>query len=94
MNNIFIIYLFLINIFGLLLMFIDKQKAKRHKWRISENTLILISILGGSIGSIIGMQLFRHKTKHVKFKLGLPVILIIQIILLYIFYSIKIKEVA
>ncbi len=66
-------------------MFIDKQKAKRHKWRISENTLILISILGGSIGSIIGMQLFRHKTKHVKFKLGLPVILIIQIILLYIF---------
>ena len=66
-------------------MFLDKQKAKRHKWRISENTLILISILGGSIGSIIGMQLFRHKTKHVKFKLGLPVILIIQIILLYIF---------
>ena len=66
-------------------MFIDKQKAKRHKWRISENTLILISILGGSIGSIIGMQLFRHKTKHVKFKLGLPVILIIQMILLYIF---------
>ncbi|WP_081006153.1 DUF1294 domain-containing protein [Clostridium baratii] len=85
MNNIFIIYLFLINIFGLLLMFIDKQKAKRHKWRISENTLILISILGGSIGSIMGMQLFRHKTKHVKFKLGLPIILIMQIILLCIF---------
>lgn len=66
-------------------MFIDKEKAKRHKWRISENTLIFISILGGSIGSIIGMQLFRHKTKHMKFKLGLPVILIIQIILLCIF---------
>ncbi len=66
-------------------MFIDKQKAKRHKWRISENTLILISILGGSIGSIMGMQLFRHKTKHVKFKLGLPIILIMQIILLCIF---------
>lgn len=66
-------------------MFIDKQKAKRHKWRISENTLILISILGGSIGSIIGMQLFRHKTKHIKFKLGLPIILIMQIILLCIF---------
>lgn len=66
-------------------MFLDKQKAKRHEWRISENTLILISILGGSIGSIIGMQLFRHKTKHVKFKLGLPIILIMQIILLCIF---------
>lgn len=66
-------------------MFIDKEKAKRHKWRISENTLIFISILGGSIGSIIGMHLFRHKTKHMKFKLGLPVILIIQIILLCIF---------
>lgn len=66
-------------------MFIDKQKAKSHRWRISENTLMFISILGGSIGSIIGMQLFRHKTKHVKFKLGLPIILIIQILLLYIF---------
>lgn len=66
-------------------MFIDKQKAKNHRWRISENTLMFISILGGSIGSIIGMQLFRHKTKHVKFKLGLPLILIIQILLLYIF---------
>lgn len=66
-------------------MFLDKQKAKRHKWRISENTLIIISILGGSIGSIIGMQLFRHKTKHIKFKLGLPIILIMQIILLCIF---------
>lgn len=66
-------------------MFIDKQKAKRHQWRISENTLIFISILGGSIGSIIGMQLFRHKTKHAKFKLGLPIILIVQIILLCIF---------
>lgn len=66
-------------------MFIDKQKAKKHKWRISENALIFVSVLGGSIGSIIGMQLFRHKTKHIKFKLGLPVILIIQIILLCIF---------
>lgn len=66
-------------------MFLDKQKAKRHKWRISENTLIIISILGGSIGSIIGMQLFRHKTKHIKFKLGLPIILIMQIIFIYIF---------
>ena len=61
-------------------MFIDKQKAKRHKWRISENTLILISILGGSIGSIIGMQLFRHKTKHKKFTIGIPVLLIVNIL--------------
>ena len=64
-------------------MFIDKEKAKRHKWRIPENTLIFISLIGGSIGSLIGMYLFRHKTKHFKFKIGIPFILFLQLILIY-----------
>lgn len=72
-------YFITINILTLLLMFIDKRKAVKNKWRISETTLILSAILGGSVGSILGMYLFRHKTKHFKFKFGLPIILAIQI---------------
>ncbi len=64
-------------------MLIDKEKAKKHKWRIPEHTLIFIALIGGSIGSFIAMNLFRHKTKHFKFKVGIPIILIIQLILIY-----------
>ena len=65
-------------------MYVDKRRAIKRKWRISEHTLILTSILGGSIGSLIGMYTFRHKTKHLKFKLGIPIILTIQVALLII----------
>ena len=65
-------------------MYIDKEKAKKHKWRISENTLIILALLGGSIGSFIGMNKFRHKTKHIKFKYGIPLIIIFQIIFIYL----------
>ena len=65
-------------------MYVDKRRAIKRKWRISEHTLILTSILGGSIGSLIGMYTFRHKTKHLKFKLGIPIILTIQVVLLII----------
>lgn len=68
-------------------MFLDKQKAKRHKWRIPENTLMFVAIIGGSIGSILGMQSFRHKTKHIKFKFGMPIILILQIILFFLIFK-------
>ncbi|MCD2501041.1 DUF1294 domain-containing protein [Clostridium sp. NSJ-145] len=60
-------------------MYIDKRRAIKKEWRISEHTLILISLLGGSIGSLIGMYTFRHKTKHLKFKVGIPIILVIQL---------------
>lgn len=80
----FILYLFAINIIAFLIMFIDKQKAIHNKWRIGESTLITISILGGSIGMLLGMYFFRHKTKHKKFTLGVPFILIVQLgIILY-----------
>ena len=74
----FLIYLFIINALGFLLMLIDKQKAKKKKWRIPEVTLMGVAALGGSIGSLLGMYTFRHKTLHKKFTLGIPAILIGQ----------------
>ncbi len=79
-------YLIIINILSFILYGIDKLKAIKKKERISEKTLILIGILGGSIGSLIGMNLFRHKTKKLKFIISLPLILIIHIIVvIYLF---------
>ncbi|MEG0371787.1 MAG: DUF1294 domain-containing protein [Clostridium sp.] len=72
-------YILLINIIGFLTMYIDKRRSIKKKWRISENTLMVIAIIGGSLGSFLGMRMFRHKTKHLKFKLGLPIIIFIQL---------------
>lgn len=91
MNDIFILkillYLILINIIGLLFMHIDKIKAKKGFIRIPEKTLFLIAILGGSIGMIIGMYVFRHKTKKTKFKFGIPLIIIMQVIAIVYFIA-------
>ncbi len=81
----FLIYLLIINLIGFFAMFLDKQKAKRNKWRIPEKTLFLIALIGGSLGATLGMHAFRHKTKHWYFKLGMPLILIIQIVLIIYF---------
>lgn len=75
------LYLLLINALGFLLMLIDKQKARKKKWRIPEATLIGVAALGGSIGSLMGMYTIRHKTKHKKFTIGIPAILIAQLLL-------------
>ena len=80
-----LIYLGIINLIGFFSMFLDKQKAKRGKWRIPEKTLFLLAIIGGSLGTTLGMHVFRHKTKHWYFKLGMPLILIVQIILIIYF---------
>ncbi len=74
----FIYYWMTINIVAFFLMGIDKKKARTGAWRIPEKTLFLSAILGGSIGSICGMQLFRHKTKHKSFVIGMPAILVVQ----------------
>ena len=71
-------YLLLINAAGLLLMLVDKWKAKKNRWRVRESTLLIVAALGGSIGSLAGMYLFRHKTQHLKFTLGVPLILAAQ----------------
>ena len=75
-----IIYLIIINIIGFLVMYIDKQKAKKGKWRIQEKTIFIITVLGGGIGTISGMYAFRHKTQKLHFTIGLPTITILEII--------------
>ena len=77
-----IIYAVIINIVGFFSMFIDKRRAKKNQWRIPEKTLFIFAILGGSIGSNLGMRLFRHKTKHWYFVYGMPAILILQIVII------------
>ena len=79
MMNIILGYLLAVNIATFLLYGIDKYKAKKNQWRISEATLLLMAAMGGSIGAWAGMRLWHHKTKHKKFKYGIPVIIIMQI---------------
>ena len=85
--DIVICYLLIINALGLLLMHIDKQKAIKNAWRIPEKILLGVGFLGGSLGCIAGMRLFRHKTKHLFFWLGLPIVLCAQIVLAVILYA-------
>ena len=75
-----IIYLIVINLIAFFAMYLDKRKAKYGKWRIPEQTLLILAIIGGSIGGIAGMYTFRHKTQKLRFSVGFPVILILQII--------------
>ena len=80
-----IIYFLIINLIGFLVMYIDKQKAKKGKWRIPEKTLFIITGLGGGIGTIIGMYTFRHKTQKIAFVIGFPLITILEIIAIIYF---------
>lgn len=75
-----IIYFIVINLIGVAVMALDKYKAKKGYWRISENMLFLITLLGGGIGTVFGMYKFRHKTKKPKFTIGLPTILIAEVL--------------
>ncbi len=79
--KIVLIYFIIINILAFALMGVDKQKAKKGVWRISEKSLFLSAIIGGSIGANLGMHFFRHKTQHWYFKYGMPLILILHIII-------------
>jgi uncharacterized membrane protein YsdA (DUF1294 family) len=81
--DIFIYYILLINLSSIVMMYVDKQRSIKHKWRVPEKRLFLMAVLLGSLGILCGMYLFRHKTKHVSFVFGVPAILIIQIYLLY-----------
>ena len=80
LSTIIPIYIILINIIGFFIMLIDKKKAENGKWRIQEKTIFMVTILGGGIGTILGMYIFRHKTKKIQFTIGLPVITILEII--------------
>ena len=79
--NIILGYLLAVNITSFLLYGIDKYKAKKGRWRISEATLLLMAVIGGSIGAWVGMRIWHHKTMHKKFKYGIPLIIILQVAL-------------
>ena len=76
-----LLYLLMINLIGFFMMWSDKRKAKKGKWRIPEQTLFVVTALGGGIGTIAGMYTFRHKTQKIKFTIGLPALVILEIIL-------------
>ena len=80
MHAILIGTFFLLNLITFIIYGIDKFKAKKAKWRISEATLILLAVIGGSIGAWLGLQVWRHKTQHKKFFIGIPLIMVLQTI--------------
>lgn len=75
-----LLYLLTVNAVGFLLMLTDKHRARKNRWRIPEATLMTVAAIGGSLGSLLGMYAVRHKTKHLKFTLGIPMLLILQLI--------------
>lgn len=80
------LYLLLVNALSCLLMLIDKIKAAKKRWRIPERTLLGVCAIGGSLGGLIGMKLFRHKTLHPQFSIGIPVMLAVHIVLLVVLH--------
>ena len=82
-----LVYLIGINLAGFIIMGVDKKRAIRGAWRISEASLFLTALFGGSLGCILGMQHFRHKTKHWYFKYGMPAILVVQVLLFVLLFG-------
>lgn len=90
LSEMLLIYLIVVNILGFLIMLIDKKKAEKGKWRIQEKTIFIVTLLGGGIGTISGMYIFRHKTKKLQFTVGLPVITILEILgIIYFWWIFK-----
>ncbi|MCB2290003.1 DUF1294 domain-containing protein [Clostridium sp. CS001] len=79
----FLYYLLFINLLGIFVMYSDKKKSRRGKWRTPENTLFAIAVAYGALGIFMGMRLFRHKTKHNKFVIGIPLILIVEVFIFF-----------
>ncbi|MGH4122997.1 MAG: DUF1294 domain-containing protein [Clostridium sp.] len=82
--KLFLYYILAINLYGIFVMYSDKKKSQKKRWRTPESTLFIIAFAYGALGIFMGMQLFRHKTKHNKFVIGIPLILIVQ---LFIFFT-------
>lgn len=83
----FVIYLLLINVIAFFIYGIDKRRARKDQWRISENILLGVALLGGSVGALFGMCVFHHKTRKKKFNVGVPMILVMQVAVLLIYYK-------
>lgn len=84
--KIFIIYLISVNIAAFIIYGVDKRRAKKQKWRISEATLFVLALIGGSVGSEIAMYIFHHKTRHMRFVIGIPCIILLQLTLLVLIF--------
>ena len=80
-----VLYLIMINLYGVYVMWEDKRRAKKKVWRISEKTLFLVALFGGAFGTTYGMYQFRHKTKHWYFKYGMPLLMLIECAVLFYF---------
>ena len=91
MLRLLIYYLLIINALGFLLMLADKWKAKKNRWRIRESTLMAVAALGGSVGSLLGMYAVRHKTQHLKFTVGIPLILAAQCLIAVLIMALNAK---
>lgn len=87
MSEILLVYIVCINLIAFVIMFIDKQRAIRNKWRIPERTLFALAFIGGALGAILGMHLFHHKTKHVSFRILMPCFLILNLIFIFLLLS-------
>ncbi|WP_047981634.1 DUF1294 domain-containing protein [Ornithinibacillus contaminans] len=81
-----LLYIVVANLMGYIMMGVDKKKARENQWRIPERTLWGIAILGGSLGSFIGMRTFRHKTKHNAFRIGMPCLIVVHAVLVGYFF--------
>ena len=84
MTKLIFLYLLIVNAIGFVLMLGDKRMAQKKLWRIPEATLLAVAAMGGSIGSLMGMYTFRHKTKHLKFTIGIPAILVLQVVAIFL----------
>lgn len=84
--DLIVYYLISINLIGIITYALDKHRARRNKWRIPEKSLMTLAIIGGSIGCLVGMYVMRHKTQKKKFTVGVPVILILQVILIFFIF--------
>ncbi len=85
-SQLILIYLVLINLVSIIVTISDKHKAKKKKWRVPESTLLLLSAMGGSVSMYVTMLIIRHKTRHPKFMVGIPVIFALQCILIYLIW--------
>ena len=82
-----IIYIAIINLYGFLIMYLDKKRSIKGQWRIPESRFFVVAILLGSLGTLLGMKLFHHKTKHWYFKYGIPAIMVVQIALYFLLHN-------
>ena len=83
MSGILFLYIVCLNLVTFVIMFADKRRAIKHQWRIPEKTILLLSLIGGSLGSLCGMFVFRHKTKHLSFRILLPLFFIFHIVVVF-----------